>query len=97
MKASRSATPSTDLVLVFRYLHRPLFPAIVRALVPGGVLLYETFTRAHAAVRRKPSNPDFLLAPGELRVLVEGLEILEAREGEVDGDQVASIAARKPG
>jgi len=85
-----------DAVLVFRYLHRPLFPALVRALVPGGVLLYETFTRAHAAVRPKPSNPAFLLAPGELPALVAGLEILDAREGESNGAHVASIAARKP-
>ena len=83
-------------VMVFRYLHRPLFPALVRALEPGGVLLYETFTRAHAAVRPRPSNPAFLLAPGELPTLVAGLEILDAREGEVRGAHVASIAARKP-
>ena len=85
-----------DAVLVFRYLHRPLFPALVRALAPGGVLLYETFTRAHAAVRPKPSNPAFLLAEGELLALVAGLEILDAREGEVHGVHIASIAARKP-
>jgi SAM-dependent methyltransferase len=85
-----------DAVLVFRYLHRPLFPALVRALAPGGVLLYETFTRAHAAVRPKPSNPAFLLAEGELLALVAGLEILDARESEVSGAHLASIAARKP-
>ena len=85
-----------DVVLVFRYLHRPLFPALVRALAPGGVLLYETFTRAHASVRPKPSNAAFLLAEGELPGLVAGLEILDAREGQVDGAHIASIAARKP-
>ena len=85
-----------EAVLVFRYLHRPLFPALIRALAPGGVLLYETFTRAHAAVRPTPSNPAFLLAEGELPALVAGLEMLDAREGEVDGAHVASIAARKP-
>jgi len=86
-----------DAVLVFRFLYRPLFPALVRALAPGGVLLYETFTRAHAAVRPRPSNPAFLLAPGELPALVAGLDVLDAREGEVHGAFVASIAARKPG
>lgn len=84
-----------DVVLGFRYLHRPLFPALVRALCPGGLLLYETFTTAHAATGRSPSNPDHLLNPGELPRLVDWLEVVDAREGEVDGDHIASIAARK--
>ena len=29
-------------VVVTNYLHRPLFPALLDALSPGGVLLYET-------------------------------------------------------
>jgi rhodanese-related sulfurtransferase len=84
------------LVLVFRYLHRPLFPALVRALRPGGVLLYETYTK-HPGARRKPSNPAFLLEPGELPGLVAPLEVVRQREGEYDGAHVASVAARKPG
>jgi SAM-dependent methyltransferase len=31
-------TAAYDLVLVFNYLHRPLFPAIAAALCPGGLL-----------------------------------------------------------
>jgi hypothetical protein len=58
------------------------------------VLVYETFTTAQAA-RGKPTNPDFLLRPGELRELVGSLELLEAREGEFDGRDVASVVARK--
>jgi rhodanese-related sulfurtransferase len=85
-----------DLIVGFRYLHRPLFPALVRALRPGGLLVYETFTRAQAEAGRKPSNPAFLLEPGELARLVAPLEIVDAREGDVDGDHVASVAARKP-
>ena len=38
------ATGSSDVVLVFNYLHRPLMPAIVDAVAPGGLLFYETFT-----------------------------------------------------
>jgi rhodanese-related sulfurtransferase len=83
-----------DLVLVFHYLHRPLFPAILRALAPGGLLLYETFTTAQAA-RGKPTNPDYLLEPGELRARVAPLEILREREGEFEGRMVAGVAARK--
>ena len=83
-----------DLVLVVHYLHRPLFPALVRALAPGGLLLYETFTSAQAA-RGKPTNPAFLLEPGELVRLVAPLEVLREREGEFEGRMVASVAARK--
>ena len=83
-----------DLVLVVNYLHRPLFPALVRALVPGGLLLYETFTMEQAR-RGRPTNPDFLLKAGELRGLVAPLEVLREREGDFDGRMIASVAARR--
>jgi SAM-dependent methyltransferase len=81
-------------ILVFNYLHRPLFPAIVRALVPGGILLYETFTIGQRE-RGHPRNPAFLLLPGELERLVASLTIVRSREGEFNGKLIASIAARK--
>jgi SAM-dependent methyltransferase len=81
-------------IIVVHYLHRPLFPSLIAALRPGGLLMYETFTRKQAA-RGKPTNPDFLLMEGELRRLVEPLEILDWREGEFDGKDVASVVARK--
>ncbi|MBP7778896.1 MAG: methyltransferase domain-containing protein [Acidobacteria bacterium] len=83
-----------DLVVVTNYLHRPLMPAIVRALVPGGLLVYETFTTAQAA-RGRPSNPAFLLEAGELPRLVASLAVERQREGDVDGRMVASVVARK--
>ena len=82
-----------DAIVVVHYLHRPLFPALVKALRPGGVLIYETFTVAQA-LRGKPTNPDFLLAPGELVRAVAPLDIVDAREGEFDGRDVASVVAR---
>jgi SAM-dependent methyltransferase len=88
-------TEAYDLVLVFHYLHRPLFPALVRALAPGGLLLYETFT-VEQARRGKPKNPDFLLELGELRERVAPLVVLREREGEFEGRMVAGVAARKP-
>lgn len=87
-------TEAYAVVLVVHYLHRPLFPSLLRALEPGGLLLYETFTTAQAA-RGKPTNPDFLLGPGELVRLVAPLEVLREREGEFEGRMVASVAARK--
>jgi SAM-dependent methyltransferase len=52
-------------VVVTNYLHRPLMPRLIDALAPGGVLIYETFAQGNETVG-KPSNPAFLLAPGEL-------------------------------
>jgi SAM-dependent methyltransferase len=85
---------SFDVIVVVHYLHRPLFPSIVSALRRGGVLVYETFTGAQA-VRGKPTNPAFLLEPGELLKLVQPLEILASREGDFEGRMVASVVAAK--
>jgi len=52
-------------IVVTNYLHRPLMPRLADALAPGGVLIYETFAQGNETVG-KPSNPAFLLAPGEL-------------------------------
>ena len=52
-------------IVVTNYLHRPLFPALMAALAPGGVLIYETFAQGNEAYGR-PANPDFLLQRGEL-------------------------------
>lgn len=92
--AADLGTEGYDLVLVFHYLHRPLFPALLRALAPGGLLLYETFT-VEQARRGKPTNPAFLLEPGELRERVAPLVVLREREGEFEGRMVAGVAARK--
>lgn len=66
-------------VVVTNYLYRPLLPALVAAVVPGGVLLYETFAQGNE-VFGKPSNPDFLLAPGELLDSVQGQMRVRAYE-----------------
>jgi rhodanese-related sulfurtransferase len=83
-----------DIVLVVNYLHRPLFPALVRTLRRGGWLIYETYTTAQAE-RGSPTNPDFLLEPGELTSLVAPLEVSRQREGEFEGRMVSAVAARK--
>jgi rhodanese-related sulfurtransferase len=83
-----------DLVLVFNYLHRPLMPAIVGAVAPGGLLFYETFTVDQAA-RGRPTSPAHLLEHGELPQLVPPLTVIRARDGEVSGRMMAGIVARK--
>ena len=62
-----------DAVVVTNYLWRALFPALKAAVAPGGLLIYETFAQAHAAVGR-PRRPEFLLRPGEL------IDVLRDRE-----------------
>ena len=90
-----------DVIVCINYLHRPLFQDIRSGLVPGGVVLYQTFTQEQPQFGR-PNNPDHLLEPGELKRAFAGFEILRYREkigpARRTGDMraVAGIVARKP-
>ena len=79
-----------DGIIVTNYLHRPLLPAIARALAPGGVLIYETFARGNERFGR-PRNPDFLLRPGELLEAFTTLTVVAFEQGEVSGPRPAVI------
>jgi len=87
-------------VIVTNYLHRPLFPALLDALAPGGVLLYETFMAGNERFGR-PNNPEFLLKDGELLELVRGRLSVTAYEARMISEpkmaMVQRIAARRPG
>ena len=87
--------------VVTNYLHRPLFADLAAALQPGGLLIYETFALGNAAYG-KPSNPAFLLAPGELLDLARtyGLHVLAYEDGVVQAGRAARvqrICATAPG
>jgi rhodanese-related sulfurtransferase len=89
-----------DVIVVFNYLHRPLFNDIKDGAVPGGVVVYQTYTVEQARFGQ-PTDPDSLLKPGELRKFFSDWEILRyrelvgaSREGEMRA--VAGIIARKP-
>jgi SAM-dependent methyltransferase len=86
-------------VVVTNYLHRPLFPALLDALAPGGVLLYETFMAGNERFGR-PSNPAFLLKDGELLDLARGRLSVTAYEARMISEpkmaMVQRIAARRP-
>jgi SAM-dependent methyltransferase len=77
-----------DAVVATNYLWRPLWPQILAALAPGGVLLYETFCQGHESVGR-PSRSDFLLAPGELLQVATqgGLRVVAYEDGFLDEPQ----------
>jgi tellurite methyltransferase len=82
------------LIVVTRYLQRDLLPSLADALVPGGVLLYETFTERQRAHGRGPTSADHLLQPGELAAAFATLETLFYEEIEAP-DAVARLAARR--
>jgi SAM-dependent methyltransferase len=81
-----------DAIVVTNYLHRPALARLVAALAPDGALLYETFARGNEAFGR-PSNPDFLLEPGELLALSRGtLAVVAFEQGRLDaGDRTAVV------
>ena len=89
-----------DAVVVTNYLWRPLFPHILEAVAPGGVLLHETFAQGNETVG-KPSRPDFLLRPGELLQAYAALRVVAYEDGFLDGPPrfVQRIAAvrERPG
>ena len=64
-----------DLIVVFRYLHRPLLAELKSWLSPGGSFLCETFTSLHRQRHGKPARQAYVLQPGELRGLLEGFEL----------------------
>ena len=72
----------------------------VGAVAPGGLLLYETFAIGNERFG-KPSNPAFLLQPGELNIaaLAGGLEVIAFEQVELGAPRpavVQRIAARAP-
>ncbi len=100
---STTALPEAqfDLILVSRFLDRTLFPQLVAALKPEGLLFYQTFT----ALKARPGGPrnrDYLLQPGELLQLTRGLNPVYYREEGAIGDtrlgmrNMAYLIAQQP-
>jgi SAM-dependent methyltransferase len=79
-------------IVVTNYLHRPLFAQLAGALAPHGILVYETFALGNERYG-KPSNPAFLLAPGELLDVAarHGLTVLAYEDGSVDAPRPARV------
>jgi len=110
-KAKPLAGKSFAAIMVFRYLHRPLFEQIKQSVTAGGYVVYETFTVEHPQFGR-PKNPNFLLKQGELAELFSDWEIIHNFEGIIDVNKadanstdannesrkqaIAQIIARKP-
>ena len=77
-------------IVVTNYLHRPLFPRLAACLEEGGVLIYETFMAGNERYG-KPSNPDFLLRPGELLEAFAGLGVVAFEQGSGAGARPAVV------
>ena len=91
-----------DAIVVTHYLHRALFPDLLRSLSDQGVLLYETFAHGNEAYG-KPSNPDFLLDDGELLTIVgNSLTVVAFEQGRIEAERpavvqrLAALGRRRP-
>lgn len=82
-----------DAVIVTNYLWRPLLPTIIDS---AEVLIYETFAAGNEAFG-KPSNPDFLLQPGELLRACAEMHVTAYEDGVLEAPtrRVQRIAARR--
>ena len=83
-----------DLVVVFFFLQRELFPALPAAIKPGGILIYKTYTTEQKNFAGGPSHPMFLLEPNELLQAFSSLRILHYHET-MQEKGVAELVARK--
>lgn len=87
------------LAINVRFLNRALWPALKRCTRPGGIVLYETFTIEQAAIGH-PSNPAYLLQPGELRRGFADFAVLHYEEGlfetETGPAYLARMLAQRP-
>ena len=83
-----------DLVVVFFFLQRELFPALAAALKPGGHLIYKTYTTEQKHFAGGPSHPMFLLEPNELLHAFSSMRVLHYYET-IREKGVAELVARK--
>jgi|ERR1044071_100609 2-polyprenyl-3-methyl-5-hydroxy-6-metoxy-1,4-benzoquinol methylase len=84
-----------DLVLVFFFLQRELFPALAAAIKPGGFLIYKTYTAEQQHFGSTgPSHPMFLLQANELLRAFPSMRVLHYHET-IQEKGVAELVARK--
>ena len=74
------ARESYDLILVFFFLRREMFPELVKALKPGGLLIYKGYTRGQAKFCDDPTNPNYLFRKNELLDSFRELQVLHYAE-----------------
>ncbi|NDJ74665.1 MAG: methyltransferase domain-containing protein [Chloroflexi bacterium] len=80
-----------DLVYVFRFLDRRLFPAIRSRVCAGGLVIYQTLN-VNFLAEHPNAQPEHMLGLGELPRHFPGWDVIEAR----DGQRMSSFVGRKP-
>lgn len=80
-------------VVVTCYLHRPILADLIDAVMPGGVLIYETFARGNEAYGH-PARAAYLLEEGELLRAVDGRLSVRAYEHGYDAEPKPGIRQR---
>jgi tellurite methyltransferase len=85
---------SFALILCVHYLQRSMHPQIERALLPGGMLVFETYTCAQLEFAGGPRNSAYLLESGELRTAFPSLELVFYRELRA-GQGIATLVAQR--
>jgi len=83
------------LIACVQFLHRPLFPVIERALNPGGLLIFKTYTVDQLGFAGGPRNPSHLLERNELLRRFAAWRVLRYEERR-DGAGTAALLAQKP-
>jgi SAM-dependent methyltransferase len=91
----RAAQTQFDLVMGFFYLERAVFPEILKAVRPGGLLVYKTCTVEQFKLPGGPKDRAHLLVPGELLRLAGGLKVLHYRETLAERATAEVVATRK--
>lgn len=86
-----------DLVAVFSFLHRPLFPALSRCLKPGGLLVYKTYLAAASGATSGPRNPAYRLKGSELARAFPELTLLLYEERDEPDWTAGLVALKDPG
>lgn len=82
-----------DLILCFYFLDRGLFPKIRKALKPGGLLFFETFTVDY--LKYSSFKREWVLEYNELLREFADFRILKYQEVDRDEKAYASLIARK--
>ena len=70
------------MIVVSYFLERDLFPALIKALRPEGLLFYQTFTQKHFS-DSGPGNPEYRLQAKELMELLSDLQVIEYHENDL--------------
>ena len=84
-----------DVVVVVRYLYRPLVAQLKSTLKPGGIVIYKTFNVNH--LREKPDfKREYLLERGELREWFANYDAIITNDSPKLDDALTWLIARKP-